>query len=252
MSKIDLKKAIRTAFKGFSLWWIPLCLTSTIIFFNQNWLPKLIYPFFNNDPKLTPLIDAFKKFNSSLENNSAVIANTFKFMGKLSEVYNDPVLHTNLNVLIFKIAILTLILVMVLSGCYVFLIVTSKNAVKELGVKVKCQKRDFKHILLQTLSFLFLAMVKVMCIIIFIPGIYIYIRLMFSGIIITESSPNPIKAIIQSWKLTKNEFSKILVVFIICFVTDIISIITIIGFIPAEPLKYTLRTSIYEQLKKNV
>lgn len=83
----------------------------------------------------------------------------------------------------------------------------------------------------------------------FLLGVYIYIRLYFTSFIITESSSNPFKAIIKSWKMTRCNFMELFLIFIITVLIDIISLISIIGFIPGTGFKYTLRASAYIQLK---
>ena len=79
-------------------------------------------------------------------------------------------------------------------------------------------------------------------------SLYIYIRLYFTGFVITEKTANPFHAIATSWKMTKGNFPELLVIFIITIIIDIISIVTVIGFIPGTGLKYTLRASAYEQI----
>jgi hypothetical protein len=78
-------------------------------------------------------------------------------------------------------------------------------------------------------------------------SIYTYIRLYFTGFIITEESSNPFKAISKSWQLTKNHTKKLSLIFILTIIIDIISVVSIIGFIPGTGLKYTLRASAYKQ-----
>jgi hypothetical protein len=76
---------------------------------------------------------------------------------------------------------------------------------------------------------------------------YIYIRLYFTGFIITEKSSNPFKAVIRSWRLTGNHTKKLLIVFILTIIIDIVSVVSVVGFIPGTGLKYTLRASAYKQ-----
>jgi hypothetical protein len=78
---------------------------------------------------------------------------------------------------------------------------------------------------------------------------YIYLRLYFTGFIITEESTNPIHAIKVSWEMTESHLKKIFYIFLITLIIDIVSALTIIGFIPGTGLKYTLRASAYKQLR---
>jgi hypothetical protein len=82
-------------------------------------------------------------------------------------------------------------------------------------------------------------------------SIYVYIRFYFTGFIITEKSANPFFAISQSWALTKNNTNKLFIIFVLTIIIDIISIASIIGFIPGTGLKYTLRASAYRQSLDN-
>ncbi|MCP4179125.1 MAG: hypothetical protein GY756_15300 [bacterium] len=100
------------------------------------------------------------------------------------------------------------------------------------------------YYIVETLFIIFLTILA------FIISIYIYLKLYFTGFIITEESANPINAIKVSWIMTGSHLRRIFYIFLITLVIDIISVITIIGFVPGTGLKYTLRASAYNQLNK--
>ncbi|MCF7791178.1 MAG: hypothetical protein K9M56_04180 [Victivallales bacterium] len=89
--------------------------------------------------------------------------------------------------------------------------------------------------------------VLVLTVFLILLSVYCYIRFYFTGFIITEESANPFRAIITSWYLTRDQFSSLFAIFLLTIIIDIISVITVIGFIPGTGLKYTLRASGYRQ-----
>ena len=247
MNKICLKAALKTALKGFSAWWIPLCIFSSVILLNQDWLPKYVVEQTDEWSQFDPYRKAYASFSKSLESNPVDLASVKRFQNDVLTITNRPGIQDQIRSFVFKVSIALICLVSVACVMYAVMIMVAKAAVSDGNEQHL--RRDVRRTLPVSLSFLLLAFLKVMSMIVFIPGIYFYIRLMFTGLIITEKSANPLKAIAESWRLTRNDFAKIVQLFVICFVTDIFAIITIVGFIPAEPFKYTLRASVYKQLK---
>ena len=109
---------------------------------------------------------------------------------------------------------------------------------------------DSATMLQTTLLFYYILEITGVFILVFfmiILSIYTYIRLYFTGFIITEESSNPFKSILKSWKITKYHTGKLSIIFILTIIIDIISVISVIGFIPGTGIKYTLRASAYKQ-----
>lgn len=81
-----------------------------------------------------------------------------------------------------------------------------------------------------------------------VAAIYVYIRLCFTGFIITEKTADPFFAIKTSWALTESHFLNLFYIFVLTAVIDILCIISIIGFIPGTGFKYALVASAYQQV----
>ncbi len=84
-----------------------------------------------------------------------------------------------------------------------------------------------------------------------LPGVYIYIKLYYTGFIITEESADPLASIPKSWKMTEGNFFPVFFIFCITLSVNLVTIMTIIGIIPGSSFNYTLRAASYEQLKTN-
>lgn len=250
MSKINLRKAIDHGIRKVSWWWLPLCILSCALLFTQKWLPKSAMSHFEEWNKLEPyrkeitnLENIFNSNSSNIQEIIQAIINCKKKMVALS----TPEMINNLSDFIFKIALLSTCLAIVGCFLYVVMIIVAKSSVT--GKEKSKLKGDLKHTLPAAFSYIVLGLIKGLSLLIFIPGIYFYVRLMFTGIIITEKSRNPFKAIKESWLLTKGEVDKMFALFLFELLLNIFAVITVIGVIPVPPMRYTIRTAVYRQLQ---
>ena len=275
-----------TTIKGFGKWWIPLCSVSMIILLSQSWLPKLAMKYSEQAKVLAPYYKAFAHFKTEMADIStaghAFADLRYNFMSITSQLGTSYDFH----VFFWKMTLIFIVIFIILCLLYIVTILISKMSVSKNPDKVNF-KGTMKRSPIMSLSYFVLCIIKVLpfCISVLIPftlfivslnlstgqesGIYVltmwlsvlfvsflffvfgicfYIRLYFTGFIITEESANPFKAVSKSIALTRGLFLKVGILFIVTSIIDLVSLISIIGFIPANSIKYTLRASAYRQL----
>lgn len=289
MKTFSVKLSMQESFKGFSKWWIPLCGISLIIMVSQSWLPKLLLKYSRDTQLLKPYFQAFNLFEKEVVHLATAGDAFINLRSRFVEITQTLGPNHYFQVLAGELAIGFIVIFLLLCLLYIITIVISKISVSKTDTKGILESSLKKSHYL-TLSYLFLSVIKVLpfCLSILLPFIfftlklyfskgsqsgviimsewlailffslfmfilscYLYIRLYFTGFIITEASANPFKAIKSSWKITDNQFPRIFIVFLLTLVIDFIAIITIIGFIPGNSIKYTLRASVYRQLTES-
>ena len=247
-SEVDILKAFKEALKGFKGWWIPLCIASSILLFSQSWLPKLVVKNFQE----LKVVDSYKKeyddFSEKLASGYDPRSAAMRFAENILEMTAKPENQKLFRMLFYKIMILCGILLVLVSILHVVIILMSKFSVSTEKESIKKYAgKPFRLIP----SYLLLTVIKIIpFMFFFIPGLYFYVRLYFTGFIITEKSANPFTAMKESWEMTEGIFWKTFFVFVVTLVIDLISFITFIGFIPGTSFKYTLRASLYKQALK--
>ena len=250
MKKININLCFKEAWKGFKGWWIPLCLVSATIMLSQISIPKKIVQ--HELEILKPYEQVYKEFKAEFFNFNTIkhpvqALQSYKdFIINCSEISSDKKIILAFIHLLMKITVVIGVIVSILN---LLMIILAKAAV-EPDKKKRTVKRDLSRGIILSFVYIFLAFVKVIpfffCI---LPGIYIYCKLFFTGFIITEESADPISAIAKSWKMTKGNFFEVLIIFLVIFAVNIISIVTIVGVIPGTSYNYTLRAAAYRQLK---
>lgn len=250
MPKVSIAAAFKEAWKGFKGWWIPLCLVSAIILLSQSWLPKYAL---GKIPELK-VFEEYKRewrdYNRLLKAGYNPRAAREFFWARVNRISNKPETKEAFYAIILKVMVFFGGLILLVSILNVIIILFSKFSVSE---KKESFKDNAGKPLTLTPSYLLLTIIKLIGFCCFIiPGIYLYIKLYFTGFIITEESANPFTAMKKSWQLTEGIFWPTLLVFLITLLIDLLSMITVIGFIPGNSFKYTLRASLYKQALKSV
>ena len=243
---VDLTKAFKQALKGFSLWWLPLCGLSFIILVNQKWVPRYLGTVFNQEQVLGPVSQIMDEYHKNASSHPVAAVETFQ--REIQNLITDPAFLQSAMELVHKWCIALVYFILTLLPLYMAVIIVAKSAVRDK--EKQTMKKEFKSIFKSSASLLVQMVVKSFCIFFFIPGIYIYIRLMFSGLILAEEKCGPFEAMIQSWRISRGEFKPLFILLMVQIVTLVFETITIIGFIPGEPFKYTLRGAVYWQLKQ--
>lgn len=289
MKTFSIKLSLQESVNGFSKWWIPLCGTSLIIMISQSWLPKLLLKYSRDAQLLKPYFQAFNLFEKEVTHLATAGVAFINIRSRLVEITQTLGSHHYFRIFAGELAIGFTAIFLLLCLLYIITIVISKVSVSKINTEGML-KHSFKKSHYLTLSYLFLSIIKVLpfCLSILVPfaffvlklyiskesqsgiliisewlailflslfifilSVYMYVKLYFTGFIITEASANPFKAIKSSWKITNNQFFRIFIIFLLTLVIDFIAIITIIGFIPGNSIKYTLRASVYRQLTES-
>jgi len=253
-SQPSVAVACRGAWSGFKGWWIPLCVISFLLLMTQSWIPNKIM-------EGLPELAVFEYPQQELESLSAKAASLQEPIGldeirasseRIIRYFRSDETRQTLHHLFGKIAIIFLVATFVAIFVHLTLILVSMAAChddKQLTHKQRCQLALKKAPKLY-FSYLVLGIIKVVPWFFFIvPGFIVYIRLYFTGFIITEGSTSPFLASKKSWELTSGHFGVVFVIFLITLVLDFIGVMTAgIGLIPGTSVKYTLRASMYNQL----
>ena len=282
----SIRLAIKEGFRGFGKWWIPLCSVSLVILLSQSWLHKLAMKYSDQAKVLAPYYQALGRFQSEMSNVNTAGHAFADLRIQLMEITRQVGTSYDFHLFAWKLVLLFIFIFILLCLLYIVTILLSKMSVSKNPDKINF-RGTMKRSPIMSLSYLVLCVAKVLpfCIsflfpftffiitlnsstgqeyglyvliewmlilfvsfLIFIFGIYFYIKLYFTGFIITEESANPFKAIAKSFAITRGLFIKAAVLFVVTTIIDLVSLISIIGFIPANSLKYTLRASAYRQI----
>jgi len=279
MNRFSLTKAFDRGIRKVSWWWIPLCALSCVLIFNKDYLPKYVIAQFDEIPTFQPYKDAFDVFAHELKTTVPPDPKSAdRFVDSFKEISMRPEIIEAWDSCEKKIVLLSIYTLGVASVLYVLMIMPAKAAVSR---KEEVQlKRDYKRTMKVALGWLaivplkaaagvtffsaFFAMIIWLALavlgliglwlgpaiaIIGICGFAVYLKLYFTGLILTGDSANPLKAVSESWSITYGCLLKLTVVFCFETIITILGGVTVIGLIPAEPMRYTVRASIYRQLK---
>ncbi|MCX7846933.1 MAG: hypothetical protein N2595_02730 [bacterium] len=254
ISPMSLSLCFREAWRGFKAWWLPLCLLAAIVVvMSHSWLiSHLLRDELN---ALKPCTDVITHWHAKLAAghvtpHTALLAT----LDELSKLNHRPEIQAAWRKLLLSAAWLLGGISVLLSALHVTMVIISKASVQTHPDAVTL-RRDLPRTALFTLSYIVLAVMKMLPIICccFLPGLYIYLRLYFTDFLITERSPNPFAAAAQSWRLTRGHLLPLAVLFTVTLATHLLSLLTYgLAEIPFRPFEYTLRAAAYRQLRSNL
>jgi hypothetical protein len=199
--------------------------------------------------------------------------------------FKDPVQSQEIlkavKTLAIRMGVVAGVLLVPIAFMLLLMIIFSKASVQSRREEITL-KRDMSRSILTSFSYIFLAVVKmtafalwviplsilgfgkpesttlILLLLLLIPvlfavscvcGPWLYVKLFFTGFIITEESMNPLTAIAKSWRMTRGNFFRVFFIFVIMLAIDAATIPTVIGVIPGNSFCYTLRAAAYKQLK---
>lgn len=248
-----VSESCKEAWAGFKGWWIPLCIVSFFLLMTQSWIPDAIVKKLPELHVFDYPIEEYKTVTSTMElpfstndiDRMKVLVEDIRIYFSATETWGL------VETLFLKIIVIASIASLFAVLIHLVLILFAKSACDDHHFSKKSCRAGLKKAPHLYFSYLFFGIIKVIPWIFFIiPGFVVYIRLYFTGFVITEESVNPIHAIKRSWQLTRGSFGPITVIFLITLVIDILSVMSAgLGFIPGTSFKYTLRASIYKMLK---
>jgi len=96
-----------------------------------------------------------------------------------------------------------------------------------------------------------MAAVKIMALVLFIvPGVYLYIKLLFVSLVMLEQKKGAIEAMVTSWRMTRGNFWKLLLLMLMNGALQVLVMPTIIGAIPVTGFANTARAAAFSMLQK--
>lgn len=228
MKNFDLLACYKLAWNSFSKWWIPLSLISFFIVLFQI-LPQILsmgeLSSFKKDT-----IDIFIAiFNSDADKLEMLSASIVERSQSLSKSL------MKMSTILFPLTALFSVL----------LIMQANLAVKDTNKR----ERSFPELIYISIVHVVLAIVKLLAFFLFvIPGVYLYIKLLFVSLVMLEENEGVFVAIKKSWQLTDGNFWSLLTLVVVNTSVQGMVVPTIIGAVPATAFVNTARASAYRQL----
>ena len=248
MNKLDLNEVIKNGNKGFKLWWFPLCAVSAILLFTNNFLPSLIASNFEEMSLLTDVFEIIKRNFENLSQGHSFDLVLDRCINQLNIFYSKTENILKAWALFYKVMLMFSAIGIIAMVFQIATLIFAKASITEK--KDLTIKRDFSRIIILSFSYSLLSFIKGFAFVfLIIPGIYLYVKLYFTGFLILEKSANPFSAMKKSWQMTEGNFWQITLLFLITLGVNIISGITLIGFIPGNSYNYALRAAAYKKLK---
>lgn len=228
MKKFDLIDCYKLAWKSFSKWWIPLTLISFFVVFFQI-LPQILS---------MGELSSFKK--DTIEIFVAIFNSDADKLETLSASIVDK--SQSISVNFMKMGTILFPLTALLS---IVLIMQANLAVKDTNKR----ERTFFELIYISVVHVVLAIVKLFAFFLFvIPGVFLYIKLLFVSLVMLEEKEGVWTAIKKSWQLTEGNFWPLLTLVVLNTSVQGMVVPTIIGAIPATAFVNTARASAYRQL----
>lgn len=228
VKQFDVMACYKLAWKSFSKWWIPLTVISFFVVFFQI-LPQILsmgeVSSFKKDV-VDIFVAAFNQDADKLDSLSVAITDRSQ---------NITTNFMKMGTILFPLtALLSIILIM-----------QANLAVKDTNKR----DRTFFELIYISIVHVVLALVKLLAFFLFvIPGVYLYIKLLFVSLVMLEEKESVWTAIKKSWQLTEGNFWPLLMLVVLNTSVQGMVVPTIIGAIPATAFVNTARASAYRQL----
>ena len=216
------------AWRSFSKWWIPLCVISGIVVVFQI-VPRILVRADVNELKTTTrsfVTAVFKNDQAELEKISPRVA-------------------AQTGVLMRKFATYGLCLFPVVALLTIILLMYANWAVKNRREKRKPLPTlvyiAFVHVMLaiaKLLAFFFF----------FLPGAYLYIKLLFVSLVMLEEKKGARAAIRISWQMTTGNFWQLFLLVLMNTGMQLLALPTIIGEIPVTGFANTARAAAFRMI----
>jgi len=225
-----LIESYKLAWKSFKKWWIPLCLVSFIIFVFEI-IPRIIVSSEFQQFEIT----AEKLIHALIQNDAEQIKlYTLQAQYKTGLILNKTIQS---SAIVFPfIALATVILLMIANWA------------------TQGRKKQSKPVL----SLLYIAGVHIIlaCIKLFafflfiIPGVYIYVKLLFVSLLMLEKDINAWEAVKKSWVMTKGYFAYLFFLIVLNSIIQFILLFSVVGIIPATGFVNTARAAAFRIILK--
>ena len=228
--RISALKCYALAWKGFAKWWIPLCLVSGAIFL-FNLLPQILAA-----PDMQKLMGATGDVLAAAGQDLDTLAAASERMNR--QLWEMLVPLARITLYIFPaVALFTVILLMF-----------ANRAVKDSRKK----DNSWPWLAYVSLVHVILALGKAAAFcLLFVPGAYLYIKLMFVPLVMMEQKKDPFAAIAESWRMTQGNFWSLTLLILMNATVQLVAMSTVIGIIPATAFANTARAAAFRMLLDN-
>lgn len=226
--KLSVITCYALAWRSFSKWWISLCLLSGVIVVFQI-APRVLV---RSD--MSELRTTTTRF---------VIALSQSDLGKLEEMSAELAAQTGM--LMRKLIRLGLYAFPLIALFTIALLMYANRAVKNRQEP----NRPFFFLLYIALVHVVLAVGKLLALFFFVvPGIYLYIKLLFVSLVMLEEGSGALAAIRKSWRMTRGNFWELLLLVLMNAGVQLLVLPTVIGEIPATGFVNTARAAAFRML----
>ncbi len=219
------------AWKSFKKWWIPICIISFLIFIFEI-IPRILISSEFQNLKTT----SQKLTHAIIKNDTQQIELlTMEVQYKLRLILNKIIQST---AIVFPfIALTTIILLMIANWA-------TKNK--------KEQRKSILSLIYIACVHIILAFIKLFAFMLFIiPGVYIYVKLLFVSLLMLEKDINAWEAVKISWKMTNGYFIDLFLLVALNSIIQFILLFTIVGLIPGTGFVNTARAASFRLILQN-
>jgi hypothetical protein len=226
--KLSVIDCYTLAWRSFSKWWIPLCLISGIVVIFQI-IPRIL------------VHDEVRELGTSA--SSFINAFSENDRDRLEEISQKAAAQT--GALVRKLTRLGLYVFPLICLFTVILLMYANWAVKNS----KDTKRPFYCLVYIAFVHVILAIGKLLAFfLLFFPGFYLYIKLLFVSLIMLEGEKSAMAAIKISWQITRGNFWKLLLLILMNTALQLAAVPTIIGAIPVTGFANTARAAAFRRI----
>jgi len=226
--KLSVLNCYAVAWRSFAKWWIPLCLISGALFVFQI-LPRLLA-----SAEMKELMGTANAFMTALAQNDPQ---------GLAEALAQA--QGRLYAWTHQFAKYSLLLFPLVALCTVFLLMYANWAVKDSREK----QRSLAAVAYIAIVHVAMATVKLAAFaLLIVPGVYLYIRLLFVSLVMLEQKKGAAEAIATSWRMTAGNFWKLLLLMLMNSALQLLAMPTVIGTIPVTGFANTARAAAFRMI----
>jgi hypothetical protein len=216
------------AWRAFSKWWIPLCLISAVLCAVELW-PRLMLR--TQQAQLSRTLE--QTVTAFRQGDSARLEARAEELNRQLRSYAGTTLRWTLYAFPL-LALLTVILLMWAGFA-------TRNR--------RGRSRPFGRLCTIALVHVALAFVKLGAfLLLIVPGVWLYIRLLFVSLIMLEENCGAAEAIRRSWRMTRGVFTELFLLVCCNSVLQLLSVPTLIGVVPATGFANTARAAAFRML----
>lgn len=226
-----LIQSYKLAWKSFRKWWIPICLVSLLIFIFEI-IPRIL------------VSSEFQNFNTSVKQlTSAIIQNDADRIKLLSiEIQYE------IRIILNKIIQTTAIVFPFIALATVVLLMIANWATKDK----KGERKSVLSLIYIACVHIVLACIKLLAFLLFIiPGVYIYVKLLFVSLLMLEEDMSAWEAVRRSWIMTNGYFISLFLLTALNSIIQFLLLPTIVGLIPGTGYVNTARAAAFRLILQN-